>query len=94
MPSTGAFRDIERQAFPREKYWDRLIRETGAPGIHFEDYPQLAGYPCIEWSHLAPAEARKFTRDLMPLLAQQAGWSLRTASDQTAALPFPTSNSR
>jgi hypothetical protein len=94
MPSTGAFRDIERQAFPRKKYWDRLIRETGAPGIHFEDYPWLASYPCIEWSHLAPAEARKFTRDLMPLLAQQAGWSLRAASDQTAALPSSTSNSR
>jgi hypothetical protein len=94
MPSTGAFRDIERQAFPREKYWDRLIRETGAPGIHFEDYPSLANYPCIEWSHLAPAEARKFTRDLMPILAQHAGWPLRAASQQTAALSSPTSTSR
>jgi hypothetical protein len=87
MPSTGPFRELEKQAMPREKYWDRLLRETGAPGIHFEDYPQLAGYPCIEWSHLTPANARAFTRDLVPILEQKTGWALhhpRAAAHTTA----------
>jgi hypothetical protein len=89
MPSTGPFREIEKQAFPREKYWDRLLKETGAPGIHFEDYPALAKYPCIEWSHLDPANARAFTRDLIPIVEQKTGWSIRTAS----ALPSTNSSS-
>jgi hypothetical protein len=75
MPSTGPFLEIEKRVMPRHKYWDRLLRETGAPGIHFEDYPQLARYPCIEWSHLTPANARAFTRDLVPIVAQKTGWT-------------------
>ncbi len=87
MPSTGPFREMEKQAMPRQKYWDRLLRETGAPGIHFEDYPRLAGYPCIEWSHLTPANARAFTRDLVPILARKTGWTMqhpRAAAHPTA----------
>lgn len=72
MPSTGPVREGERKAFPREQYWDRLIRESGAIGIHFEDYPELSKYDCPEWSHLSPQDAKTFTKDLIKIIRQQA----------------------
>ena len=37
FPSTGGLWDIEQEDYPREGYWNRLLEETGAPGIHFAD---------------------------------------------------------
>jgi hypothetical protein len=71
MPSTGVIREGERKAFPREQYWDRLIRESGAAGVHFEDYPELSKYDCPEWSHLSPQDAKTFTKDLIKIIRQQ-----------------------
>ena len=28
--------------------WTRLLKDTGAPGVHFDDYPELSAYPCPE----------------------------------------------
>ncbi len=67
-PSSGTLRDMERQFSPREKTWDLMLQVTGAPGIHFEDHPQLAGFECPEWSHLTAADAVQYTETLMPLL--------------------------
>ena len=75
MPSSGPIREGEKQAFPREQYWNRLLRETDAPGIHFEDFPELAQYDCPEWSHLSPEDARTFTTNFMQILEQQTDWS-------------------
>jgi hypothetical protein len=80
MPSDGKFWELEKQAFPREKYWDRLLAETGAPGIHFQDYPELSKYQCPEWSHLTPADARTFTRDFIHLMEQKTGWRIAKAN--------------
>jgi hypothetical protein len=71
FPSTGEFLATERELFPRAAYWDRLLAETGAPGIHFEDYEGLSGFNCPEWSHLTRADAVTFTRNLIPILRQQ-----------------------
>jgi hypothetical protein len=76
MPSDGPVRELEKQVFPREKYWDRLLRETGAPGIHFADYPELSKYHCPEWSHLSPADAKTFTGDLIRIMEQKTGWAV------------------
>lgn len=70
-PSTGTLRTIERDLWPRAAYWDRLLEVTGAPGIHFEDYPELSGFDCPEWSHLTRADAMAFTRHLAPLVRDQ-----------------------
>ncbi len=67
-PSTGEFLEIERELWPRADYWDRLLAVTGAPGIHYEDYPELSGFQCPEWSHLTRADAVTFTRNLAPLV--------------------------
>jgi hypothetical protein len=68
-PSTGWFRELEAQGTPRADYWDLLLAKTGAPGIHFEDHPELSGFPCPEWSHLRVEDATAYTRALLPRLA-------------------------
>ena len=40
-PSSGPFWQGEQQGFPRDKYWDRILKETGCDGLHFIDYPLL-----------------------------------------------------
>lgn len=67
-PSSGPFYDDEQIGFPRAQTWEPLLARTGAPGLHFEDYPQLQGYDLPEWSHLSAAEARRFTVALAPLV--------------------------
>lgn len=70
-PSNGGYYAFEQKVFPRETTWDALLRRTGAPGIHFEDYPELQGYALPEWSHLSAAEADRFTAALAPLAEQE-----------------------
>ena len=73
-PSSGELREVEKARWPREAYWDRLLAETGAPGIHFEDHPELAHYTCPEWSHLSRMDAVSYSRSLIPILkARLAG---------------------
>lgn len=76
-PSSGLYRQMETRNYPRAEYWDRLLAVTGAPGIHYADYPALAGFECPEWSHLTPRDAAAFTRALIPLVEQQTGWIIR-----------------
>ncbi len=70
LPSSGPYLEGEKALWPREKYWDRLLEETNAPGIHFEDYEQLSEFTCPEWSHLTGSDATEFTKRLMPLLKE------------------------
>jgi hypothetical protein len=63
-PSAGRYLAFENKLFPRAQTWDVLLKRTGAPGVHFEDYPELQGYNLPEWSHLAPADAQRFTAAL------------------------------
>jgi hypothetical protein len=62
LPSTDQVRDFEARNFPRADFWDRILRESGAPGIHFEDYPELRGFSCPEWSHLSGPDSVEYTR--------------------------------
>ncbi len=91
MPSSGPIWEGERQAFPKEKYWDRLLKETSAPGIHFADYPELARYDCPEWSHLSPEDAKTFTADFMRIIRQQTGWSVSLSKAEAASFNTLTS---
>jgi hypothetical protein len=70
-PSNGAYYAFERKAIPRAQTWDVLLQRTGAPGIHFEDYPQLQGYELPEWSHLTATDACRFTTQLQPLVERE-----------------------
>lgn len=64
MPSSGEYLAYENRDFPRARTWTALLAATGAPGIHFEDYPELQGYLLPDWSHLTHSEAERFTAAL------------------------------
>lgn len=68
MPSTGGNLARETAKFPREAYWDKLLAHTKTRGYYFSDYPTLAGFDCPEESHLSPADARTFTRNLLEII--------------------------
>lgn len=70
-PSSGTLLELERGLRPRALYWDRLLRETGAPGIHFEDHAELQGLFCPEWSHLTRSDAVVFTRHLAEIVRRE-----------------------
>ena len=61
-PSAGLYYEHELRAIPRATTWDKLLAETGAFGIHFEDYPEMRNLEVPEWSHLSRASATRFTR--------------------------------
>ena len=67
FPSTGELRELENKFTPRPEFWDRILKVTGAPGIHFEDHPELSGFDCPEWSHLSKKDATLFTQRLTAL---------------------------
>jgi hypothetical protein len=68
FPMTGELKKLEDQQTPRAQTWDPLIQQTHAPGIYFEDYPELASFDCPEWSHLSAGDSVEFTRRLVPHL--------------------------
>ena len=74
-PSTGFFLMAEQHGYPRNAYWDRLLKETGCKGIYWADYPALAKLDCPELSHLSPAGAVVFTQNLVSILEKEKGWS-------------------
>ena len=82
-PSDGEYLAYERRLFPRAKTWDALLAASGAPGIHFEDYPELQGYYLPEWSHMTRAEAERYTVALYGVIERDF-WGPRTAP---ASLP-------
>ena len=69
-PSMGPYLAFENKVFPRARTWDVLLQRTGAPGIHFQDYPELQGYDQPEWSHLSASEANRFTAALYRIVEQ------------------------
>jgi hypothetical protein len=68
MPSSGAIRDLEAAAWPRERYWDVLAGSVSASAIHFEYFDGLRDFQCADGSHLDVDQAREFTLQLLKLL--------------------------
>jgi hypothetical protein len=68
LPLSGELKALEDKTTPRNQTWDPLLKGTGAPGIYFEDFPELAGFNCPEWSHLSAGDSVEFTKRLVPHL--------------------------
>jgi hypothetical protein len=68
LPVTGELKAIEDRITPRGPFWDRIIKDTGGPGIYFEDFPELSGFNCPEWSHLSAGDSVEFSKRLVPHL--------------------------
>ncbi len=68
LPVSGELKALEDRTTPRNQIWDRVIKDTGVPGIYFEDFPELSGFNCPEWSHLSAGDAVEFSKRLVPHL--------------------------
>jgi hypothetical protein len=68
MPSIGPYIEYENRKFPRARAWAGLLAATGAPGIHFEDYPELQGFELPEWSHIRYPDTERFTEALYRII--------------------------
>ncbi len=68
LPSSGEYLAFEDRMFPRAQAWDQLLKVTGAPGLYFEDYPELRGYELPEWSHIGASQTERFTTALYAII--------------------------
>ncbi|OUS29099.1 hypothetical protein A9Q98_06425 [Thalassotalea sp. 42_200_T64] len=73
MPSQGFYTMEEGMYNPKADTWDVLLSKTGAPGIHFQDYPDLSKYTLPEHSHLAADDAKIFTKDFIGIYQNLTG---------------------
>jgi hypothetical protein len=76
-PSSGGYLETELAVYPREQYWDAMLKYTNTPGIHFADYSAIANLVCPEWSHLHPKDVLTFTNELVRILRDEQGWKFR-----------------
>jgi hypothetical protein len=68
FPNSGELKALENRLSPREKTWEPLLKSTDVPGIHSDDFPELSGFTCPEWSHLSAGDSVEFTKHLVPHL--------------------------
>jgi len=68
FPLSGELKKLEDRITPRTGIWDRVIKDTAAPGIYYEDFPELSGFNCPEWSHLSAGDSVEFSKRLVPHL--------------------------
>jgi hypothetical protein len=73
FPVVSELKTIEDRITPRAQFWDPLLEQAGVPGIHFEDYPELSGFNCPEWSHLSAGDSVEFSKRLVPHLRNALG---------------------
>ena len=73
LPVSGGLKALEDKTTPRSQTWDPLLQATEAPGIYFEDFPELAGFNCPEWSHLSAGDSVEFSKRLVPHLRAALG---------------------
>jgi hypothetical protein len=88
LPSGGDLLQLEERMTPRAAVYDRLLRQSGAPGVYWSDHPELAGYRCPEWSHLSADDSVSFSRSLVPLI--KAALEQPSAAPEPAAVPGPS----
>lgn len=67
-PVSGPYYTLNTTIYPREKYWDELLRKAKVPGYHYRDYPESRDMIPPEWSHLNKKDADDFTRLIVRLL--------------------------
>ena len=68
LPVSGELKSLEDRLSPRSQTWEPFLKRTGANGIYFEDFPELASFACPEWSHLSAGDSVEFSKRLVPHL--------------------------
>lgn len=70
-PSDGLYLAFEEEHYSRERFYDRIVSETGCTGIHFQDYAELKDFLCLEDSHLDVEDGLEYTRRLIKILQRE-----------------------
>lgn len=71
MPTSGGQRDADEAAYPRALYWDRIEAAVGAPVVHADDLPPLAGLQTPDGSHVDGRDRARLTDGLVLALSQR-----------------------
>lgn len=71
MPTADEHWHLDRENYPRERYWDLLAESVGATTIHFQDHPSLAELELPDTSHIDQSDRARFTRALVGILREQ-----------------------
>ena len=71
MPYEGHYAVAETDIAPRDLTWDVLLEQSGALGLHFQDYEEMQGYWLPEWSHMTGDEADRFTEAFYGLVQRE-----------------------
>lgn len=82
-PSSGDYYKGESIGFPRDKFWDRLLKETDCQGIHFMDYQAMDHFDCPEFSHLKVSDAVLFTKSFYKELSKLKGFTYLQSNNST-----------
>lgn len=67
-PVTYYYLETETKLYPREAYWDRMLRECGSPGHHYQDDPETNAMIPPEWSHLNRRDSDRYTEIIVAFL--------------------------
>lgn len=73
-PASGPMEEATKAAYPRNIYWDGMLKYTNTQGIHYADYPATAHFICPEWSHLSSKDAISYTKQLARILQDEKRW--------------------
>ena len=65
------FRDWEEKNFPRDEYWDVMLKETGCRGFHLLDYDETKSIVPPDASHMKVFQAKHFTNELAKFVLQE-----------------------
>ena len=68
LPSDRQVVELEQRLFPKPAFWGTLERQVDASFVHFEDYPELAGYLSEDGSHIDSERRDEFTKQLLQVL--------------------------
>jgi hypothetical protein len=71
FPTTHKLLHYSEFVLPKAKYWDAFAAKSSALCLHFKDVPELADFPCPDWSHLDRRDAPRFTLRLATLLKER-----------------------
>lgn len=71
FPVSNEHWDIDKEYFPREKYWDLFASITKAEVVHFKDVEGFARLQCPDTSHLDFRDTPEFTTLLFSELVKR-----------------------
>ena len=61
--------DILKNKWPKEQYWDPLMKQINTSSVHFKDYTELCGFKVNDTAHLDNVERVIFTERLLNIMS-------------------------